>query len=102
MIKWLFCFVIGLPLPPGKTGKREIAGVCLTLWCYGFLRLGQREASGVDMPLTADVLKLTFPFVGVLLLAAFGMHQLISTGWFQAPQRPAGGASNVGENTSGN
>lgn len=81
MLTWTIKFFLGLEQPPGKTGKREVATWCFCLWCYGFLRLGMREAEGISMPLTADVLKITFPFVAALLVGAFGMEQLANAGW---------------------
>ena len=81
MLRWIFCFFFGVQQRDGKTGKREVALICLAAWCYGFFRLGANEAMGTAMPLTADVLRMTFPFVSAMLVAAFGMEQLKKAGW---------------------
>lgn len=83
MLWWTFRFVLGLSTPPGKTGKREVAGWLLAFWVFGAFRVGLREAQGIPMPLTIDLLKLAFPFVVLAVALAFGMEQLVRTGFLQ-------------------
>lgn len=69
MIQIFRKFIIG-----GETGKREMAWFVFKLWAVAFVYFVFKEAHGIDMPGTLELLRLSFiPVLGVLL-AAHGME----------------------------
>ena len=90
-MRWLVYFFLGLSMPEdmkGKTGRREVASVLMTVWVLAAWRLSYAEAAGKSVVHSMGLLHGTSWLVFGCFLVAFGFKGLTDTGVLDRLRRP--------------